>query len=50
MGLFDRLFETKKANSMTETQKIRQQYAIRDYYKKKNSLTSKTNAKSKKKK
>lgn len=48
MGIFDRLFETKKTNLMTETQKIRQMYAIRDYYKKKKLLNSKLKLKNKK--
>lgn len=49
MGTFDRLYESKKADSMTETQKNRQRYAIKNYYKKKNSTISKSKGKSKKK-
>lgn len=52
MGIFDRLFENKNEKKMTKEQKIRQNYAIINYYKKKNatfiSKSSDTNKKRKK--
>lgn len=36
MGIFDRIFENKSEKKMTKEQKIRQNYAIINYYKKKN--------------
>lgn len=47
MGLFDRKLERQKANSMTKEQRIKQKYAIWNYYKKKNQNSSKTSKKKK---
>ena len=40
MGLFDRKSEKKKASLMSDSQKLRQKYAILNYYKKKNTQDS----------
>lgn len=44
MGIFERGHEKKKEKSMTKIQKIRQNYAIINYYKKKNSSKTKKNS------
>lgn len=50
MGFFDRKIEKKSANKMTREQKIRQNYAIINYYKKKEDSTNKDQKNIKKRK
>lgn len=45
MGIFDRKIEKKSTKKMTREQKIRQNYAIINYYKKKNNENISSNSK-----